>query len=419
MDDLGVATGASVAGRSLLVGRQPLLERSGQLAGYEIRVSGGETVGVEALLAATADLGRRRSDGSHILLIEGEPELLDRSALELVRAHRIWLGVGSRLVADPAATEALRAVARDVPLVVDDPATDPALAPLAEAATVLRVRSGAHPDATLAATVARLRSPGQRVLVTDVDTPEDRHRALAAGADLSQGSVLMTAERLHGARVSPDAPGLVRLMSLVDSDDAELHEIIALVKANVTLSFQLLRLANSAAVGTRMPVDSVDRAVQLLGPPTLRQLAPLLLMRTGRQVPEELTRTAMVRARMCQHLGAACGDPRPVHHTVGMLSTMDAIVGLPLADVVAELPVTDEVRGALLRREGVAGRILAAVESYERFEWESPVVTELDPVVLADAYFRAVRDADAILARFVDAVGEALTTEPDRDPVRR
>lgn len=390
----------------MLVGRQPLLDTDQRLAGYEIRVVGGGAVGIDALLAAVADIGRRRNDAEHIVLVEGDTELLSDAARSMLISHRIWLAVGAELGADGAAAELIRTASQEVPLVLDDPVRHPALAPLADRATVLRVHGRLTPG-HLPSHVARVRRAGTRVLLTGVDTPTDRQRAADAGVDLIQGSALTTAEVLAGARLSPDTPALVRLVAMLASPHVELADVVDLVNANVTLSFQLLRLANSAAVGTRTRVDSVERAVHLLGPPTLRQLASLLLLRSGPNVPGEVARTALVRGRMCEHLGEVFGAPGPVHHTVGMLSMLDVISGVSLSGIVDSLPITEEVRAALLRREGVPGRILTVVERYEEFDWESPQIAALDPFVLADAYFRAVRDADAVLARFGDAVREA------------
>lgn len=393
----------------MLLGRQPLLRLDRRLAGYEIRVAGGSDVGADVLLGIVTELGRRDEQRDHVVMVEVGPELVTPAARSLLVAHDLWLGVGAGSLAGLHGTAALQELAGEVELVVDDPVAHPQLAELAEHAGICRLRWDQVAGQDLADRVATLRRPDRRVLVTGVDNARQRDRCAAAGVDLVQGSALTTVEPVRGARVRPDTAALVRLLSALATPDVELTEVVSFVRASMTLSFQFLRLANSAALGLRSRVDSVERAVQLLGRPMLRELTSLLLLRSGPAVPAELARTALVRAAMAEQLGVACGDARPVHHTVGMLSSLDVIFGLELTAVVGGLPVTDEVAAALLRHEGPAGRILQVVRDYERFAWDTPAVASFDGVVLAQAYFRATREADEILDRF-EAAADQLPT---------
>jgi EAL and modified HD-GYP domain-containing signal transduction protein len=76
---------------------------------------------------------------------------------------------------------------------------------------------------------------------------------------------------------------------------------------------------------------------------------------------------ALTRARMCEILGAGRPDvTQDALFTIGLLSVADALLNVPLAEIVEELPLADEIALALLQRAGPAGDILDAVITYER-----------------------------------------------------
>ena len=80
----------------------------------------------------------------------------------------------------------------------------------------------------------------------------------------------------------------------------------------------------------------------------------------------------LTRARMCELLGSGREDVGGDQlFTVGLLSVADALLDVPLETIVDELPLSDEVSAALLRRDGPAGSILDAVVSYEQGEFDA------------------------------------------------
>jgi HD-like signal output (HDOD) protein len=64
----------------------------------------------------------------------------------------------------------------------------------------------------------------------------------------------------------------VRILSAVDDEHVATEELAALVRHDVALHARVLRVANSALYGLRTAVDSVDRAIALLGRRTLTKL---------------------------------------------------------------------------------------------------------------------------------------------------
>jgi len=55
----------------------------------------------------------------------------------------------------------------------------------------------------------------------------------------------------------------------------------------------------------------------------------------------------------------------------GVVSLLDALFGRPIAELATSLNMVDEVRDALVARQGPIGRLLAAAEALERGRWGS------------------------------------------------
>jgi EAL and modified HD-GYP domain-containing signal transduction protein len=76
-----------------------------------------------------------------------------------------------------------------------------------------------------------------------------------------------------------------------------------------------------------------------------------------------------VRARGIELLAKAAGldkNTQDQGFMTGMFSLLGVLFGMPLAEVLAPLAIGEAVHGALLRKEGELGALLAAIEAAER-----------------------------------------------------
>ena len=118
----------------------------------------------------------------------------------------------------------------------------------------------------------------------------------------------------------------------------------------------------------------------------------MALVSAADDAPEELVELALQRARMCEVLGGnRAVDASDASFTVGLFSVADALLNAPMSDVLETLPFSDEIRAALLRREGPKGELLSTVVAYERGEFPN---MPSPGVALASAYRAALEWAD-------------------------
>jgi EAL and modified HD-GYP domain-containing signal transduction protein len=107
--------------------------------------------------------------------------------------------------------------------------------------------------------------------------------------------------------------------------------------------------------------------------------------------PPELKTEALIRAKMATGLAAELElDQADRAFTVGLFSTLDALLDLPLEEAVGTLPLTTEVNEALLDLKGPLGEVLATVLAYEGGDWEQALRLAVEPARLKEIYLDSV-----------------------------
>ena len=113
-----------------------------------------------------------------------------------------------------------------------------------------------------------------------------------------------------------------------------------------------LRLINSPMCAMRQEVRSVQSALIAVGEETFRRLATLAIaseLNAGQ--PEEVLRTAFVRARFCELAAALCGLDNKEQYLLGLLSLLPTMLRLPMKKLTPSLPMREEILRALMGEE--------------------------------------------------------------------
>jgi EAL and modified HD-GYP domain-containing signal transduction protein len=146
----------------------------------------------------------------------------------------------------------------------------------------------------------------------------------------------------------------VRVLNLVRKN-AEVGEIEAALKQDVTLSFKLLRYINSAAFGLGKEIQSFRHAVTLLGYDKLNKwLSLLLVTASNNPIAPALMQTAIARSRFMEIAAAGRFDAIQSDNLfiAGAFSLLDLLLGTHIDEVLAEMHLPASISDALLRRGG-------------------------------------------------------------------
>lgn len=402
LDKVEYVEAAPVAQRAWLA-RQPILDRHGATYAYELLFRSGPTnraifsdgnqAAAQTIMTAFTEMDLGEVVGRGKAFFNVTREVLLSPAIEALPKHRVVLEVLETVRIDDALIARMKEL-RDggFHLAIDDFGLRDELWALVDLADVVKVDLLPLDDAQLEETTRRLKSTGVKLLAEKVETREQHDRVRELGYDYFQGYFFQVPEMLSAQKLPQARLETMQLMAKVQREDTPLSELERLISADAALSYRLLRLLASAAYARAHKVDSVHRAIVMLGRQKLSQWVTLLALAGLDDQPPALLATAMLRARMCELLGEQIGRHDPAtFYSAGLFSLLDVMMGRPMKELLASMPISRELEAALLKRKGTVGATLRAVADYEQGEWRSIDLVRLPPEDFADAYFAAVR----------------------------
>ncbi len=272
---------------------------------------------------------------------------------------------------------------------------------LIEVADIIKVDFRSTSTSERALLVQQYAKNGRIMLAEKVETNEEFANAAEQGYTLFQGYFFSKPRMLSTKSVRSVNPLQVRIMRMLSREMLDFREVEMLIKSDPALCFRLLRYLNSASFCFRHEVASILEAVMMLGEKEVRKWLLLVsAIMAGNRKPELVT-TAMVRARFTELVAPKMGLSASLGFLLGLLSLMHAILDLPLADVVEQLAVPNEIRTALVGTPSRWSSCLAVVLAYESGDWQ------LCELLLREHYFpmetlvtdycEAVKWADSIM----------------------
>ena len=225
---------------------------------------------------------------------------------------------------------------------------------------------------------SQLRQPGRILLAEKVETPEDFDFARMLGFELFQGFFFAVPEIIPGRKISAAEGARLQLMHELGRDEFDVRRLTAAIEQDVSLTYRLFRFINSAMFSPGMTVDSVERAVVMLGQRQLVQWLRVVLLTETVQTPpaRELVHLSACRARFLDLLckaSAACRMPSESLFLLGMFSLLDALFGQPMAEVLTHMPLPPGIREALVERAGDLVAWLDLALHYERHDWQQVI----------------------------------------------
>lgn len=384
------------------IGRQPIFDRDNRVFAYELLWRGGQDnragfadgdlATTQVMLNALTEIGLDRLVGEHRafinltrrFLLEDQPlpEMTDQVVLEILED----------IEPDEQVIAAVRRLAGlGYSIALDDFLYRPELEPLVELADVVKIDLLALDDAALREHVAQLRRHPLRLLAEKVENAEQHALCMELGFDYFQGYYYARPNVVKGRRMPANQLALLQLLAALRDPDVSDTELENLIGQDVSLAWRLLRYINSARFGLSREIDSIRQAIALLGRQNVIRIASLLLMAKIGDKPPELMMTALIRAHMARRL---CGDCDPdTCYTAGLFSVLDALLDRPMAELLEELPLSEDLSRALRDRTGPVGDVLATVIAYDEADWDRVSASGFDPEPLSSAYVDAIDEA--------------------------
>lgn len=240
--------------------------------------------------------------------------------------------------------------------------------------------------------------PEARLMARNVDAFETLQACKALNFEFFQGSYVTERRNWREPRRDTSRMVVAQLISQLKQNPKDFSQLAHMARLDPMLAFKLLRFINSAGVGLRYKVASLERAMTFLGREGLYRWLSLLLFYSGRSeaLDDALREIALARGRLVELLsqGRVTRQESEMAFITGLLSLMDILFHMPLEEAIAQLSLPDEILAALLRYEGKYGDLLALAIACEQGEQAE----------LASLAARCGLDPETVSARHVEAL---------------
>lgn len=397
-----------------LIARQPIVDAQVRVVAYELLYRGqqagplagfdGETATATVAINTLLDLGLSAVAGEHPVFVNLTRAFFERELYLALPSSRVVLEVLEDIEPDAGMVAMMRrARSLGYRVALDDYVHDARLAPLVAEADIVKVDALDLDEQGMRATAQALRRPGLTLLAEKIETRERFEMARDAGYELFQGWFYARPDLLRRRTLPADRATLLQVLAAIEDPNVDFEEIGGLIERNLALSHKLLRYVNSALFTLPQEVDSIRHACSMLGIERVRTCVLLLLLSDVDDKPRELMFNALSRARLCQMLAPhSHAEVEQKYFTVGLFSLLDAYLDRSLEDLLEEIPLTEDVKRAILEHAGEPGAALDAAVACERADWQALERGAIDPKRLQRLYVSALewtRQVEHVLAK--------------------
>ena len=276
--------------------------------------------------------------------------------------------------------------------------------PLVEIADIIKVDFIQTQGDERQKVIERVNNKNIKFLAEKVETAEEFDQARSYGYSYFQGYFFSKPVVVKGRDIPGNKINLLNILHEVNKPDIELNKIDNIIKHDVALTYKLLRFINSAYFRFSVNVESIKHALVLLGIKEIKKWVSLIaLSGMASDKPQELVSVSLFRAKFSESICPKIGyrQRSSDFFLMGLFSVIDALVDKPMEELLSDLPISEEIKHALMGRENVFRDVYSLIIAYEKGDWEQTTIysqkLSLPEEELPDMYLDSVKWANVTI----------------------
>ncbi|SDC49650.1 EAL and modified HD-GYP domain-containing signal transduction protein [Pelagirhabdus alkalitolerans] len=375
----------------VLVAKQPILDRHRQVFAYELlyrseqpnQVFDGDQATIEVMVNAFLNIGLDRLTGQSDVFVNFTDNLLQEGVIEQFQPDDIVIELLESIQLNERviklikrlATKGYRFALDDVTAELFDEWYEAGLLPHL---TYLKIDFLQFTDKQKRKEVVwavRHQFPHIQLIAEKIETEAMFQEALELGYDFFQGFFFMRPQLMESFEIPSFYYTYIQLIQQIDREEVELTEVASIIQNDLSLAYKLLRLINSPFYRRLERINSIERAVVLLGPKEIKKWLYVLALREHHdymEVPElnELIVSSYYRAKMSEQLAILLNlNKSQEAFLIGYFSQLPAILRQPLDKLIQELSLDREIEAGLLEEKSELTPIYQLAVAYEQANW--------------------------------------------------
>jgi EAL and modified HD-GYP domain-containing signal transduction protein len=367
----------------IYVARQPIFKKNKKVLGYELLFRegmsnvfpniDGDTATSKLLSNTFFSIGIDKITGNNLAFINFTEDLLLKHVPQMFPKDHVVVELLEHVRPVDEVVEACKSLkSRGYRIALDDFLYSDGMESLIDLADIIKFDFREMPHRDIAWIVKKLSGRGVNLLAEKVESHEEFQMALKMGFRYFQGYFFSRPEIIQGKEIGASQMQLMEIMAEANKTDLCFDRLEKIITRDISISFKLLRLINSSYFRRVQEISSIKQAIVMIGETGIRRFVSLIAMAgLAENKPEELVKSSIMRAKFCELLSGTFDkgiDPSE-RFTVGLFSLIDAIMDDNMANLMVRLPLTENIKQALIFGKGVLGDLLTLVGAYERGEW--------------------------------------------------
>lgn len=231
---------------------------------------------------------------------------------------------------------------------------------------MLRIDVGSASKTDIEGLLTQLDARGLDLLAMNLQGPEQFHHCLDAGFNYFHGDFFERPQPTGGKLTGSNKVLLLQILAELEDPNTTIDKLERLILQDANLTYKFIKVVNSAGQGMSREIDTLSHALAILGTRQIRSWISMFLLDGHDDRPNELVRSMLVRGRMCEIIAEIANLDHPIRYfIVGLLSKLDLLTGVAMSDLMASVPLKQEIKDAILDGRGDLGAVLREVENYQ------------------------------------------------------
>lgn len=219
----------------------------------------------------------------------------------------------------------------------------------------------------LAPIVKKLKPLNVKLTAEKVETRFQLQSLAEVGFAAYQGFYYHEPEVIEGQTLAPIKTQMLHLISETFNTPFNFETIADIISQDINLTVSLLKLVNNVSTGTRVEISSLKQAAAYLGEEKLKQFVTILaLSKLTTSETDEAAKQALITGKLMAALAKVntFKKVKDFAFITGLLSAIEVILSLPMAEIVKTMPLAKSIEDALVKHEGLLGELLEFTTGY-------------------------------------------------------
>jgi len=391
---------------NIMVGRQPILDKKENLFAYELlfrspksnEIKDGEKATAEVIMNSLESIGLSNLTQNKPAFINFTAKMIKNKIFDILSSDSIYIEILETVEVDEEIVEICKELkSQGFKIVLDDFEFKESLIELVKIADIIKIDFLNTTKKVRKETLYLIKSKYNKdvkFLAEKIENYSHLKEAKKFDYDYYQGFYFTKPDIISGRKVEPFKQSYVNILEELNKEYPDFRQIENYIKQDLSMSYSLLRLVNSAAYG--YDINSIRQGIVLLGVDKLKKWSLLYSFKSlNSKKPDILLITSLTRAYFAESLKQHLDIDEDLF-ILGMFSLINAYLDRDLKDVLPLISMKSKFKDALISKEGKLGEVIKIIEIYEKSNWQDLNKYSLDKKAVSNDYLEAIENAEEI-----------------------